>query len=350
MTTYWRRGVDGLRSYPRNGRNDGLDLLRATGAALVFATHLWAGWGIGGPASAGGAFGIYIFFPLSGFLLYRPFAKGQVDLRRYAVSRAARLLPGYYLALIGAWAAGLIPGLVAHPLPVLTMTQNTFALDATAASGFGQSWTLGVELLFYVALPLLALLPGRVLLGVMGGALVIGLAAVPGEWLSRQLPAQLWAFGLGMLVARYRFAWFRWAWPLGVGLIAWGVLRPAGMPEAVMVAVGAAILIGWSAEVRPSIPWARWPADISYGVYLWHMTVIVSVSRLGLSGAPLLIVAVLGTIAVASASWFLWERPILRLLRHDDPVRNRGVDVEPAGRAGLRPAGDQALAGAGADG
>lgn len=54
---------------------------------------------------AGGASGVDLFFVLSGYLLYRPFANRDlgdgvpVDLRRYGVNRVVRIVPLYLATL-----------------------------------------------------------------------------------------------------------------------------------------------------------------------------------------------------------------------------------------------------------
>ena len=53
----------------------------------------------------GGGYGVYVFFALSGYLLYRPlaaaaFGGGKVDLRRYAINRVLRILPLYYVVVV----------------------------------------------------------------------------------------------------------------------------------------------------------------------------------------------------------------------------------------------------------
>ncbi len=321
-----------------SSRNDGLDLLRATGAALVFATHLWHGFDMKwlGQLAAGGVYGIAIFFPLSGYLLYRPFVRGTVDLRRYAIARVARIAPAYYLALIGIAALGLIPAIVANPLPSLTFTGQTFALDALESGGFGQSWTIGVEMAFYATLPILAFLlrPRRVIIPVVLVLWAWGLYSGLDHWASEQLPAILWAFGFGMLVARFegRLPFVRYWWPAGIALIVVGLLNSYSLREGALVAAGAATLIAWSVEVKPRIPFARFPADISYGVYLWHMAVTITASRLGFAGPQLFVVAVASTIAVATTSYVFLERPILRWSARLS--KDRGVDrVVVGGRA-----------------
>src|SRR5947207_12806370 len=54
----------------------------------------------------GGGSAVLVFFALSGYLLFWPFAKrwfgpgDPIDLRRYAINRVLRILPLYYVAVI----------------------------------------------------------------------------------------------------------------------------------------------------------------------------------------------------------------------------------------------------------
>lgn len=83
-----------------------LDVIRASAEVMVFGCHLvtyavvslpmplaWWTQGLKG--------GVLLFFVLSGYLLYRPFLDGPVDLRRYVILRGARILPAYWIALAG---------------------------------------------------------------------------------------------------------------------------------------------------------------------------------------------------------------------------------------------------------
>ena len=74
-------------------------------------------------------------------------------------------------------------------------------------------------------------------------------------------------------------------------------------------------------QVRPMV----YLGTISYGIYLWHQAFIEKIHQWGgwskqpLPNGPFL-VHVLGALAlavvVASASWYLIERPVLRLKDH----------------------------------
>jgi peptidoglycan/LPS O-acetylase OafA/YrhL len=322
-----------------SARNDGLDLVRALGAFLVFATHLYHAFGQTwlGPLASGGNMGIYLFFPLSGYLLYRPFLSGTVDLGRYAVARVARLAPAYYLV-------ALVLILVDSPnvrdrwWVLATASYNVF--EGPGFPQFGQSWTIGVEVAFYVLLPLLALTRRSLTLWLI----VVGsyLASTLGgpRWWVLELPVYLWSFGLGMLVARYQDrlpAITRWAWLPGAGLVIVGLLAAAAdSPASRLVGAGGAVLIAWAVVVRPSIPWARWPADLSYSVYLWHFFVAGTIFGLGLTGPLLVPVAIAATCAIATASWILLERPVIERAsawvrrRHDERPAAVGAVAGPS--------------------
>lgn len=74
-------------------------------------------------------------------------------------------------------------------------------------------------------------------------------------------------------------------------------------------------------RLQRALSWAplRWLGKICYGLYLWHtfvgLTVAHVIDAAGLPWGPSLRVACwLGcTLAVATASWFLFEQPILGL-------------------------------------
>ncbi|KQM17640.1 hypothetical protein ASF83_00460 [Plantibacter sp. Leaf171] len=132
--------------------------------------------------------GLTLFFALSGFLLFRPFAAALINgtarpaTGKYAINRLLRIYPGYIVILvlvsfvIGAantqaptWgddgfgrtdaSIGFLhdpAGFIASLLMVQTMFPDTNRL------GIGVAWSLSVELTFYILLPLLALLAGSI--------------------------------------------------------------------------------------------------------------------------------------------------------------------------------------------
>src|SRR2546423_3037352 len=85
--------------------------LRALAALGVVVGHAWGihqAFGAGAYRTfperivTGGGYGVFVFFALSGYLLFRPLARAafgggeRVDLAGYARNRALRILPLYY--------------------------------------------------------------------------------------------------------------------------------------------------------------------------------------------------------------------------------------------------------------
>lgn len=127
-----------------------------------------------------GWLGVNLFFVLSGFVLYLPYATGRrhtASLREWAGfygRRATRLLPLFYLSLI---AFGLIDiGLgrnidLRQWLAGLTLTFN-FSVDTFFPQSNWVLWSLGIEIWFSLLFPLLVYLIarhgiGRVLVAVL---------------------------------------------------------------------------------------------------------------------------------------------------------------------------------------
>ena len=98
-----------------------------------------------------------------------------------------------------------------------------------------------------------------------------------------------------------------------VGWMFRGGLVVAGLLAAVIIAGVAqpeAGGFGRMLSVRP----LRWVGGISYGIYLWHWPVYVLMTDVttGLQGTTLLIARIAATMAAATASFYLVERPVRR--------------------------------------
>jgi peptidoglycan/LPS O-acetylase OafA/YrhL len=115
-------------------------------------------------ALAGGC-GVTLFFVLSGFLLFMPYARALLfntawpDWKRYYIRRIFRICPGYFISL-GLMLVWLRPDYFQpqHWLDLVLFL--TFFMDSTPQTNRainGPFWTLAVEWQFYVILPLLAL-------------------------------------------------------------------------------------------------------------------------------------------------------------------------------------------------
>jgi peptidoglycan/LPS O-acetylase OafA/YrhL len=301
------------------GRSSGLDGLRAFASLLVVAFHLRTVLGVSfgplDPVVGGGDIGVYIFFALSGYLLYKPFVRGSVDLGSYALKRAGRIFPGYYLALAGlvVLTGSRLP--IDHPLPYLGMAAS---YDIPLRGFLGNAWTLSAEVLFYATLPLIARLAhGRetAVLGALGLASAVAgtihlLTLSPStEWLFGTYPFVFYAFVPGMLLAVLEvrrpgvFAQLAAARYLIVGVV---YLILAALTHQLPVALGAAIgtpmVMAWLIQHR--LPWPRaltFAGGASYALYLWHKDLFIA---FGVAGLPVALLA-------SGLSWARVERPIL---------------------------------------
>jgi len=151
-------------------RNTSLDALRAIATLMIVAYHILGIGGSGfslqhrdvfGHIATNLNIGVSIFFTLSGYLLFKPFAEAILrktvgpNLKSFYVKRAARIFPGYWVTLITLALAGAIA------IPNASgLIRNVFLVHPFTASdvftGITQSWTLSVEVCFYLILPFMA--------------------------------------------------------------------------------------------------------------------------------------------------------------------------------------------------
>jgi peptidoglycan/LPS O-acetylase OafA/YrhL len=137
-----------------------LDGLRAISFLLVFVAHC------GLDQYVPGGFGVTIFFFLSGFLITTLMraefhAHQAVNFRHFWLRRAFRILPPFYLVLLGAIAAALIldpPGTLSGPAVAAQLLHVTnYWIIARGADGLpvgtGVYWSLAVEEHFYLLFP-----------------------------------------------------------------------------------------------------------------------------------------------------------------------------------------------------
>lgn len=154
----------------------GADFLRAAACLLVLIHHLILridltklGEGLRPTLTAlrFGNFGVAIFFILSGFLLALPFwrsldAGGAMpDLRIYALRRAARIVPGYWVALTAGFILSttllghaLTPGLVMRYVSGLFFMNQWHWRTFFPVEGNGPLWSISFEVTSYMLLPL----------------------------------------------------------------------------------------------------------------------------------------------------------------------------------------------------
>ena len=345
--------------------------MRACAAVGVVVTHVAFQTGHSSGV-AGRLFGrfdlaVAVFFALSGFLLWRGHAAAARGLRHipptghYLRSRIVRIMPGYLVAVVVILT--LLPDAETSSLTVwlanLTLTQIYVPLTLTA--GLTQMWSLSVEVSFYLALPLLALLarrlPVRVRMPAIAavGVASLGWALVPlhtpeGVNLLNWPPAFFSWFAAGMLLAEWTVSSLGWMHRLArrrvlMAVIAVGAFLVAASPLAgpeglipgtvgqfvVKTAMGAVLAAALIAPLvldrpdtphrflgsRPMVTLGRW----SYGLFVWHLAALVMVfpviGEFPFSGhmPVVLVLAVIFGFAIAAVSYALVESPCRVALR-----------------------------------
>jgi len=305
-----------------------------------------------------GYLGVDLFFFISGFCLYYPYARAALnggpvpDIRPFFERRALKIIPSYCIALavfaIVYRAAFASPQdalwqLVAHLTFIHPLDQTTFG------SISGPLWTIGIEVQFYLLFPLIAIgfsrspLLGYAVLAFGAELYRVTIGALGLDtsfWWINQLPAVIDLFAAGMLGA-YAFVHLRararaidparaTAVSLGAslcGVVGLGIVSlVSGDGDAAHVWFNAhRFLIGPLCFVLTVSTFFAVPAwqsvlatralaffsTISYNLYLWHLEVMVWVHNL--VGSPALTFALSLPCAVGVAILFTYavERPLL---------------------------------------
>ena len=393
---------------PSTGRRlPGVEGLRAIAATSILVIHTWGEASRSGPPDLGRlgnnhigdfSYGVTLFFALSGFLLYRPFVAAMLRseprpaFTRYLRNRALRILPAYWvILLLCALVLGsaffrdsqgvLHQGRLADP--GLLAQAGLFAQDYdpnTLLTGIGPAWSLAVEAVFYLTLPLLvlvafglgsratrfnvriaaALAPAAILLGV-------GLAGRAVAW--KVFPAPVWAgwgthwhavversffcqadlFTFGMALAVARVLWEdgrlrlprHWRAAAAVTALAayavssrvsWMDAQLSYSPYNTLMALACALLVALVVLTPPDRSYlvrlleTRWLVGlgiISYSVFLWHDPIIWFLRDHGLTFAGR--IGLVANVAIVFAttvvlSWLTYrfvEAPALRLKFRD---------------------------------
>jgi peptidoglycan/LPS O-acetylase OafA/YrhL len=356
---------------PLSGYLPTLDGWRAVAVAMVVVYHaLWES----APGAISevklGFLGVDVFFALSGFLictrlLQERREQGRVSLGGFYVRRAFRILPPAFLYLAAVALLGLL-GWVAvtgsELAACVLFCRNYFPRGTTGQGWYTvHYWSLSVEEHFYLLFPALLVFLRRDLRrlrwAVAGLALAVGLLRFLGPhilaWSGGRLPegtfymtrthvrldALFWGCFAALLVETHR------------GLLAWLLSPTLSLlllaasvasfwirgPEQVGVWVRALIL-PWMlvgtilhphAVLGRLLEWAplRWVGRISYSLYLWQQLFCVGEAHwrspvLGpLQQWPWCLT---GLLACAAGSYYLVERPLIRLGHRLAPAPKRG--------------------------
>jgi peptidoglycan/LPS O-acetylase OafA/YrhL len=375
-------------------RHPELDGVRAAAALLILVYHVGANTGqIDGPGLRAallnaGQVGVALFFTVSGFLLYRPWARSALRgtprpaARGFLIRRAVRLLPAYWV-LVAVFMLLYGGGRRADPVSWAGLLSLTYLYvpghgwqGPLGPARLGPIWSLTVEVAWYLALPLTAGGLARAA-GNRAGRLLAGIAGYAS--ISFLFTGILFATStqekLGILPPRY-CVWFAGGMALAVlaeGQVLAGFRRTVVRARTscllsafALYAIAGTALTGprgfspdvvWTSELHLLVygacalcflapivltesgrgplahPAPRFLGEVSYGIFLWQMPVVLAIVPLtGPHFLTAMAVVLPLTIGIAALSRRLVEQPVQAWA-----TRTRRPAVRPVAPSTARP-------------
>ena len=339
-----------------------LDGVRGVAVLAVILGHA------GVPLMRGGFLGVDMFFVLSGFLitgllLNEWAATGEVQLPHFYVRRALRLFPAlsvvlgiyavYFFGVKGQFLTGHWGPMWQPFAATLFYVSNWIrAYRIISLDMLDHTWSLAIEEQFYLLWPsALALMLRRntsrgmlvavVTTGIVASSVARAMLWAPGGEAARAyngLDTRAESLLIGALAAILLFSGVasrailtrigRAGWMPSLGIVAFGIatctwnakgLYHGGGTLFALAVVVVVIALVTEASTALSRVFACsalvWVGKISYGLYLYHYPIFQSstLAAMKLSGTGKLLIAAILTLAVATISFYLLERPLLQL-------------------------------------
>lgn len=344
--------VDALARHQNN-----FNLIRLLAAAQVLIVH--AGNHLGYQSAVLSALevfpGVPIFFFISGFLIYTSFHRlGFPAWRAFYANRAVRIYPALWactaVSILAVALTGYLHGRGVTPIAMarwllgqvtfVTFYNPPFMRSFGTGVMNGSLWTIAVELQFYVAVPLLYVLlrKGRpAWLPILLVSLAVNVATrnllrwdvLAWKLLYVSFLPWIYMFLTGFWVASRRDVQLRLlrlnatavfvAYALSMLLIGDYAGNAQNGINPVSFALLTVLLLKFAFADFGRFGRLFMKTDVSYGLYLYHIPVINLLLYTGfLAGRGDFALTVAASVALASLSWWLVEKPALDLKKRWD--------------------------------
>ncbi|PKG80621.1 acyltransferase [Colwellia sp. 75C3] len=326
-----------------------LNALRGLAAFIVFITHFsditnWLDGMLGGGS---GAYGVMLFFLLSGFLmsyLYLSQEFNKINVKRYLLARAARVAPLFFVVVLSSYILSLAGNDTLYSIPDV----NTLIGHLLFLYGESVLWSIPPEIQFYFVFIIFwsfsksrpgyiyfSIIAVMILLFFMNFPRINGdLSGIPYNLFNtlRSLPYFFIGVIFGMHFKSIKIpSYLRKHWFILVLL-----LIPAMYPELTSITSDAKHRMWLSYEVLLVMSsvffcivflvpdnnvllanrFGDFLGKISYSLYLLHMPIIIFVNKLNLSVELKLILSFGLTVSIAFVSFKYFEKPVASFIRN----------------------------------
>lgn len=355
---------------PVPGFRTDINGLRAWAVIVVLFFHFKI------PGFSAGFIGVDIFFVISGFLMtgiiLRGLEQGKFSLWLFYMARARRIIPALLLLLVVLLVLGWFWLSTADYRQL--GSQSAYALSFISNIQYWQSagyfdsaahekwllhtWSLGVEMQFYLLYPLFVLFMwkiwpgikaftwGLLAVGLLSFLLSLGISSSKPVAAFYLLPTRGWELAAGGIVyllgRRSSQPWQQYhrtlyfagllLWLIGFILIDGHRAWPSGW--ALLPVLGTALIILSCQHYSRLLnnPLAQWLGNISYSLYLWHWPLVVALYFIGLQQQwPWVAGGLMLSLLLGHLSLKLVENPVRRSLA----VATMGKQVAILSAAGL---------------
>lgn len=333
-------------------QSNNFDLLRFLFAFVVFLVHAHVLSGVQEFAIfsryLSSDIAVKAFFVVSGFLIFMSYENSR-SVSGYFGKRIRRIYPAYVFVILMSVLLGgvfssvgwsdylslpLLKYLAANLLFLNFLQPNLPGLfqGNSVQAVNGALWTLKIEVMFYLMVPLAVMSFARlgrfpVLVALYAGSLIYsavmgGLAVKTGSGLylelQRQLPGQLCYFVAGAAGYYYFQHLRRHALLLTMASVAAFILQD-WLPWAAVQPLALGMLVVYAACVVPSLENFGRYGDFSYGIYIVHFPILQGLIAYGSFGRDpwaTLLAAIALVMTAAALLWHTIEKPFLRRSSH----------------------------------
>lgn len=342
----------GAEPMGKNQYSSNIDTMRAVAVFGVVAHHIGAftGFHVYFFSGIGALFGVQLFFIISGYLISG--SANKFALSTYAIHRILRVFPAYLFAFIGiGMATGILSAanILQRPgsfLLSLMNLQQLYPVALLELDVLHVSWTLTVEMIWYLLAPILMIAYRRwawltfVILVAMsmlwsfaasrnlldglysGGFSALALPPQPGQSdiiIKYAFPVQFMFFGIGALIFRYKnkIDGISASWLLLVifgSTVMYDHYINSVPLYSIFTGLGPTAFFLLMMKARPlDLPFIEYLGKISYSIYLLHFPIIIwCAKQFGFLGSYHLLITVALIILLSHLMFKFVEHPCMQ--------------------------------------